>query len=83
MSGPIFETIYRDKLWRVGLTEYEGQRRVSIWSPYRDRQTSDWRPCGGRRESPGFFVEADRVHELATTLGELAAVLRSSTRVSA
>ena len=78
MTAPIFERIYRDKLWRVELSEYDGRRRVSIWSHYRDRETGGWKPCGGRRDAPGFFVEPDCVGELAETLSAIAAQLRAS-----
>jgi len=78
MTVPVFEKVYRDKLWRIGLSEYDGQRRVSIWSHYRDRETGNWRPCGGKRESPGFFVDRDSVDELARTLAAIASELRSN-----
>jgi len=77
MSGPIFESVYREKLWRIQLCDYGGQRRLSVWSHYRERQTGDWRPCGGKRESPGFFVEAENVDELAATLAAIAAELQA------
>lgn len=76
MNAPVFERVYRNNLWRVCLSEYDGQRRVSIWSHYRDRESGEWRPCGGRREAPGFFVEPDSVDELAATLIAIAAELR-------
>lgn len=78
MSGPLFEIVYRDKLWRIGLSEYRGEQRLSIWSHYRDRQSGDWLPCGGKRDAPGCIVPADRVGELASTLSEMAAQLRST-----
>jgi hypothetical protein len=78
MSGSLFEIVYRDKLWRIGLSEYGGEQRLSIWSNYRDRQSGDWLPCGGKRDAPGCIVPADRVGELAAALSDMAAQLRST-----
>ena len=78
MSIAAFEIIYRDKLWRIGLSEYGGEQRLSIWSHYRDRQTGDWLPCGGKRDAPGCIVPADRVDELANAVSSIAQQLRSS-----
>ena len=83
MSGPLFEIVYRDKLWRIALSEYAGEQRLSIWSHYRDRQTGDWRPCGGKRDAPGCIVPADRVDELAEALSDMAEELRSGSSGSA
>lgn len=77
MSGPLFEIVYRDKLWRIGLSEYGGERRLSIWSHYRDRQSGDWLPCGGKRDAPGCIVPADRLDELAEAVTSMANQLRS------
>lgn len=76
MSASIFEIVYRDKLWRIGLSEYGGEERLSIWSHYRGRQSGDWLPCGGKRDAPGCIIPADRVGELATALSDMAAQLR-------
>ena len=78
MSGASFEIVYRDKLWRIGLSEYGGEQRLSIWSHYRDRQTGDWLPCGGKRDAPGCIVPADRLDELAEAVSSMAGQLRSS-----
>jgi hypothetical protein len=78
MSGPLFEVVYRDKLWRISLSEYGGEHRISIWSHYRDRQSGDWLPCGGKRDAPGCIVPAERVDELASALSAMAEQLRSS-----
>ena len=78
MSGAAFEIIYRDKLWRVTLSEYGGEQRLSIWSHYRDRQSGDWLPCGGKRDAPGCIVPADRVDELAEAVTSMAKQLRSA-----
>ena len=83
MSVPVFESVYRNNMWRIGLSEYEGQRRLSIWSHYRDRETGEWKPCGGKREAPGFIVPPDRADELAAILTALAEELRSSGAASA
>ena len=80
MSSSTFEIIYRDKLWRIGLSEYGGEHRLSIWSHYRDRQSGDWLPCGGKRENPGCIVPADRVDELAEAVTSMAQQLRSCER---
>lgn len=77
MSGPVFETVYRDKLWRVSLSEYRGERRLSIWSHYKDRETGEWKPCGGKREAPGFIVPPEEADDLQATLTALADELRS------
>lgn len=78
MSGPLFEIIYRDKLWRIALSEYGGAQRLSIWSHYRDRQSGDWLPCGGKRDAPGCIVPADRVDEFAEAVTSMAKQLRST-----
>ena len=83
MSSPSFEIVYRDKLWRIGLSEYAGEQRLSIWSHYRDRQSGDWLPCGGKRDSPGCIVPADRVAELAEAVGSIAEQLRSRSGAAA
>ena len=77
MSAPVFESRYRDKLWRIGLSEYRGQRRVSVWSHYLDNETGEWKPCGGKSNAPGFIVPSDRADELAATLAALATELRT------
>jgi hypothetical protein len=78
MSGPVFEIVYRDKLWRITLSEYAGEQRVSIWAHYRDRQTGDWLPCGGKRDAPGCIVPADQVDDLAEAVRSMAKQLRST-----
>ena len=78
MTLPTFENEYRGNLWRVEMSEYGGQRRLSVWSHYRDRQTGDWKPCGGKRECPGFIVEAENVGDFAATLAAIAAELQGS-----
>jgi hypothetical protein len=77
MSASLFEIVYRDKLWRIGLSEYGGEQRLSIWSHYRDRLSRDWLPCGGKRDAPGCIVPADRVDELADAVTSIAEQLRS------
>jgi hypothetical protein len=77
MSGPRFEIVYRDKLWRIALSEFGGEQRLSIWSHYRDGQSGEWLPCGGKREAPGCIVPADRVDELAEAVSSIAKQLRS------
>lgn len=77
MSSAAFEIIYREKLWRIGLSEYGGDQRLSIWSHYRDRKSGDWLPCGGKRDAPGCIVPADRVDELAEAIEFMAQQLRS------
>jgi hypothetical protein len=79
MSSANFEIVYRDRLWRITLSEYGGEQRLSIWSHYRDPQSGDWLPCGGkRREAPGCIVPADRVDELAEAVCSMAQRLRSA-----
>lgn len=81
MSGAIFENVYRDKLWRIGLSEYRGETRLSIWAHYQDRQSGDWRPCGGRGEANGCIVPVERLDELAKALSDMAQHIRSKRRV--
>lgn len=80
-NGPpgasLFEIDYKDRLWRVSLTNYGGRDRLSIWPHYRDKQTNEWRPCGSRcrcgasRESAGLIVPLESVGELLEGLGAL------------
>ena len=77
MSGPAFDVVYRGKLWRLSVSTFRGKPRLAIWPHYQDWQTGDWKPCGGKRESPGCIVPVDRVDELAETLCSIAAQLRS------
>ena len=78
MSGPVFEVVYRDKLWRMAISEYRGESRLSFWAHYRDRETGEWKPCGGKRECPGFIVPADRQPELEAVILAMGAQLPSS-----
>ena len=77
MSGPTFEIVYRDKLWRLSVSTFRGESRLAIWAHYQVRATGEWKPCGGNRESPGCIVPIDRVDELADTVSAIAAHLRS------
>ena len=77
MSGPVFEIVYRGKLWRLSVSTYRGESRLAIWAHYQVRATGEWKPCGGNRESPGCIVPVDRVDELAETVDAIAAHLRS------
>lgn len=83
MSSPTFEIVYRDKLWRVSWTTYDGSPRLTIWSHYWHRETGDWKPCGGKRDSPGCIVPADRVDELVEAVTAIAAELRAGNRRNA
>ena len=83
MSGPVFEIVYRHNLWRITVSEYDGAQRLSIWSHYRDCQTGDWLPCGGKRDAPGCIIPADRVEELAEAISSMAKQLRSSSGLAA
>ena len=78
MSGPVFEAVYRGRLWRVSLSTFRGKPRLAIWAHYQDDQTGEWKPCGGKREAPGCIVPADRVDELAEAMSGIAAHLRSN-----
>lgn len=77
MSGPAFEIVYRDKLWRLSVSTFRGESRLAIWAHYQVRATGEWKPCGGNRESPGCIVPVDRVDELAEAVNAIAAHLRS------
>ena len=83
MSDPLFEVVYRDKLWRIALSEYRGETRLSIWAHYQDRHRGDWRPCGGRREANGCIVPVERLDELTEALSNMAEQLRSGSRSAA
>lgn len=73
----LFEAHYKGHLWRFTLSEFNGQRRLSVWQHYKDRNTGDWKHCGGRcrcgamRESPGFIVAPERFGELLEGLAAL------------
>ena len=77
MNGVVFEVIYRDKLWRISVSDFKGERRLSFWSHYRDSKTGEWKACGGKRDAPGCIVPADRVDELAAAVSSIAAQLRA------
>lgn len=77
MSGSVFEIIYRDKLWRVSSSTYDGSPRLTFWAHYRHRETGDWKPCGGKRDAPGCIVPADRVEEFAEAVVAIAAELKA------
>ena len=83
MSGPTFENVYKDKLWRIGMTEYRGHLRLAIWAYYLDRQTEDWRPCGGKGNTHGCIIPIERVQELSDVLAEIAAQLSHVTKAAA
>lgn len=78
MSAPAFEIEYRDKLWRVSCSDFKGTSRLTIWAHYRDRETGEWKPCGGKRDAPGCVVPADRVDDLARAVTAIAARLKAS-----
>jgi hypothetical protein len=77
MSDPAFEAFYRGKLWRVSCSTFDGKRRLTIWAHYQDRETGEWKPCGGKRDAPGCIVPAHRVDELAETVSAIAKQLRA------
>lgn len=76
-NDTLFEVPYRDRLWRLGLSEYGGETRISVWAHYQDRKTGEWKPCGGKcrcgtkHEPPGFIVPLDRLPELYGAVGAL------------
>lgn len=76
MSGPLFEIVYRDKLWRFSLSTFRGESRLTLWAHYQVRATGEWKPCKGGRETPGCIIPLDRVDELAQALNAIAAQLR-------
>lgn len=80
MSSAAFEIIYRDKLWRIALSEFRGEPRLSIWAHYQDRQSGDWKPCGGWRDANGCIVPVERVEELAEALSAMAEQVRAMAR---
>ena len=77
MSGPVFEIVYRDKLWRFALSTFRGESRLAIWAHYQAQATGEWKPCKGGRETAGCIVPLDRVDELAEAVNAIAAQLRS------
>ncbi len=77
MSGPTFQIVYRDKLWRLSVSTYREEPRLTFWAHYQDRTTGEWKPCGGKRESPGCVIPADRLEELAEAVSAMAAQLPS------
>lgn len=77
MSGPAFEAEYRGNLWRLSVSQYKGQPRLAIWAHYKDRETGEWRPCGGKRDAPGFIIPAERQPELEAAIIALGVQLRA------
>jgi hypothetical protein len=65
-SPTIFEKRQRHLLWRIGMTEHQGKRRLSIW-PWYSSDDGEWRPCSPRFGG-GFQIELTRVPELIDTL---------------
>ena len=61
----LFELRQRDKLWRFNVSEYQGERRLSVW-PWYERD-GEWFPCAARFGG-GFQVPLGRVPELADAL---------------
>jgi hypothetical protein len=78
MNGAAFEAVYRGKLWRISVSEFQGQQRLSIWAHYQDHQTGEWRPCGGKKDAPGFIVPIDRHPELEAAIVAIGVQLRSA-----
>lgn len=76
-ESSLFEVRYRDRLWRFSLTTFNGNERLSVWQHYRDRESGEWKPCGGRcrcgvvRESPGFVISPDLFGDLLMALEPL------------
>jgi hypothetical protein len=76
-ESSLFEVRYRGQLWRIALTQFNGHQRLSVWQHYKDRETGEWKPCGGRcrcgavRESPGFIVPPERFGELLEGLAAI------------
>jgi hypothetical protein len=83
MSGPGFEIVYRDKLWRLSVSTFRGETRLAIWAHYQVRSTGEWKPCGGNRESPGCIIPLDRAEELAEAVNAIVAQLRSDRKGAA
>lgn len=79
MSAPVFEEPYKGHLWRLSVVEYKGAARLAVWAHYQDRETGEWRPCGGRRENPGFFIPLERQPELEAAVIAIGEQLRSRT----
>jgi len=77
MNDPVFEAVYREKLWRLFISQYKGEKRLAFWSHYKDGKTGEWKPCGGNREAPGVIVPADRQPELEAAIKAIGAELRS------
>jgi hypothetical protein len=77
MSAPVFEIVYRGHLWRLSSSTYEGRERLAFWAHYQDRDSGEWKPCGGRG-TPGCIVPPERASELLAVLSSIEARLRSS-----
>jgi hypothetical protein len=77
MSGPHFEEPYKGHLWRLSIVEYRGETRLAIWAYYPDRKTGEWKPCGGRRENPGFIIPVERQPDLEAAIVAIGEELRS------
>ena len=79
MSGAAFEIVYRGNLWRISVSEYQGQPRLAVWAHYQDRDTGEWKPCGGKRKAPGFIVPAELHPELEAAIIAIGSELRTAT----
>jgi hypothetical protein len=80
MIGAVFEEPYKGQLWRLSIVEYKGAIRLAVWAHYQDRTTGEWKPCGGKRETPGFFIPLERQPDLEAAVVAIGEQLRSKTR---
>lgn len=68
MTGRVlFEQEHGRLVWRLAITEWNGERRLQWWPWYRPKGGGDLRPCA-TRFGGGFAIPLERVPELTASL---------------
>lgn len=72
MTGRVlFEQEHGRLVWRLAITEWNGERRLQWWPWYRPKGGGDLRPCAARFGG-GFAIPLERVPELTAALSAIA-----------
>lgn len=66
----IFEQETGRHVWRLDVTEWNGQPRLQVWPWYRPADGGELRPCSARYGG-GFPIPIDRVPELQAALATI------------